>query len=83
MSENLSVSRLQAAYELTVLEVRGRAAEILAAVGSAKLRRVALFRAAKWANVSTNAYLDDRRNADLHRVQAAEWLRIGWTLPTT
>jgi hypothetical protein len=83
MSENRSTTGVEVAYALTVLEVRGRAAEVLAAVGSAKLRQVALFRATKWAEASTYTYLDDRRIADIDWVRAAEWLRIGWTLPAT
>ena len=61
-------------------EVRGSAAEILAAVGAAKLRRIALFRATKWADISAEAYIDDRDYAGVQRVRAVEWLRIGWTL---
>jgi hypothetical protein len=64
--------------EMPVREVRERASEILAAVGTAKLRRIALFRATKWANAST--YTDDLHSAGLYWIYAAEWLRIGWAL---
>ncbi|MBP2330791.1 hypothetical protein JOF56_011176 [Kibdelosporangium banguiense] len=62
--------------------MRDSAAEILAAVGTVKLRRIALFRATKWAEISTEAYPDDRDHGDDQWVRAAEWLRIGWNLPS-
>lgn len=67
----------------TVREVRERAAEILAAVGAVKLRRIALFRATRWAQISTEAYRDDRGYADTTWLRAAEWLRIGCTLTSS
>jgi hypothetical protein len=66
-----------AAYERETWEVRGRAAEILAAVGAAKLRRIAVFRAARWADSSSRKYQDHPHFADLDWIRAAEWWRIG------
>lgn len=77
-----AVRRHEIKRDRTVREVRASAAEILAAVGAVKLRRIALFRAAKWAEVSTEAHSDDRDYADVQWVRAAEWLRIGWRLPS-
>jgi hypothetical protein len=71
------------AQETTTREVRERAAEILAAVGAVKLRRIALFRATRWAQISAEAYPDDREHADATWLRAAEWLRIGWTLASS
>ncbi|MBP2325570.1 hypothetical protein JOF56_005955 [Kibdelosporangium banguiense] len=65
----------------TVREVRDSAAEILAAVGAIKLRRIALFRATRWAAIATGAYPDDPDHAAIRWVRATEWLRIGRSLP--
>jgi hypothetical protein len=81
MNRSQALMHLAAVHEQTVLEVRARAAEILAAVGPVKLRRIALFRAGKWARISAESYSEDRRFADIEWVCAAEWLRIGWSLP--
>jgi hypothetical protein len=82
MSTSLPEPRLETQRGTTVREVRESAAEILAAVGSVKLRRIALFRATKWAEISTESYPDARVQADFAWVRAAEWLRIGWSLPS-
>lgn len=82
MANSLARARIEIKWEETVREVRESAAEIQAAVGSVKLRRIALFRATKWAEVSIGAYPDDREYADIQWVRAAEWLRIGWNLPS-
>jgi hypothetical protein len=70
---------LQAAYDRAALDVRAQAVEILFAVGSVKLARIAMFRAGKWARISTDDE-DDRCRADLAWIRAAEWWRIGWAL---
>lgn len=67
---------LERAYVRETLEVRGRAAEILAAVGRAKLRRIALFRSSRWAEASSADYERDVHLADLNWIRAAEWWRI-------
>lgn len=67
-------------YDRETLEVRVRAAEALAAIGSAKLRRVALFRACRWAELSAADYEHDVHLADLAWIRAAEWLRIWLSL---
>ncbi|TCO62773.1 hypothetical protein EV192_102912 [Actinocrispum wychmicini] len=64
------------AYETETLEVRVRAAEDLATIGRDKLRRVALFRACRWADLSVAAYEHDYRCADVAWIRFAEWLRI-------
>jgi hypothetical protein len=71
---------VQRSYRLEVLEVRGRAAEVLAAVGARKLRVIALFRAAKWAAASTANHENDQPMADLNWIRATEWHRIGCAL---
>jgi hypothetical protein len=71
------------AYAREVLEVRGRAAEILAAVGRDRLQRIALFRANRWAEASTANHERDARLADLNWIRSAEWLRIWLTLDTS
>lgn len=58
-------------------EVRARAAEILAAVGLVGLRRIAVARAAKWADVASAKDDVDPHFARLAGVRAAEWWRIG------
>lgn len=64
--------------------MRVRAAEMLAAaVGSDRLRRVALFRACRWAEVSAADYEHDSRLADLAWMRAAEWLRIWLSFAST
>ena len=73
---------LRRAYERETLEVRGRAAEILATIGPRKLGVVALFRAERWTEVSIANYEKDQHLADLHWIRAAEWRRIGWALST-
>nr|CEL13908.1 hypothetical protein [Kibdelosporangium sp. MJ126-NF4]CTQ88276.1 hypothetical protein [Kibdelosporangium sp. MJ126-NF4] len=64
------------ARDRVVREVRNQAAETLAAVGSKKLTRVALFRASKWASVSLRDCTDDARAEDVSLARAFEWLRI-------
>jgi hypothetical protein len=83
VNKTSSASHLQDAYERETLEVRGRAAEVLAAIGAHKLRVVALFRAARWVEASTANYENNQLLADLNWVRAAEWRRIGWALVTT
>ena len=73
----------QREYEQETLEVRGRAAEVLAAIGPDKLRRVSLFRACRWAELSAADYEHNPRLADLAWIRAAEWLRIWLALPST
>jgi hypothetical protein len=70
----------QRAYDRETLEVRGRAAEVLAAIGPGKLRTVALFRACRWAELSAADYEQDSHLADLAWVRASEWLRIRLSL---
>ncbi|MBP2321089.1 hypothetical protein JOF56_001474 [Kibdelosporangium banguiense] len=81
MTTPLTPARMEIKCARTVREVRESAADILAAVGAVKLRRISLFRATKWAEVASDAYLGDREYADVQWVRAAEWLRIGWSLP--
>jgi hypothetical protein len=71
---------LQHAYDRETFDVRGRAAEILAAIGPEKLRVVALFRASRWFEASMANYENDQRLAGVNWVRAAEWWRIGWEL---
>jgi hypothetical protein len=71
----------QQAYVRERSEVRGRAAEMLAAIGTDKLRTVVLFRACRWAEVSMAQYEDNTQLAYLAWIRAAEWLRIWLTLP--
>lgn len=66
---------LQRSRNLELLEVRSRAAQILAAIGSAKLCRIAIFRAAKWANISTE-HGDDLYTAYLAAIRSAEWFQV-------
>jgi hypothetical protein len=73
----------QHAYDQEMLEVRARAAEVLAAIGPDKLRRVALFRACRWAELSAADYEHNPQLADLAWIRAAEWLRIWLTLAGT
>jgi hypothetical protein len=73
----------QRAYDQETLDVRVRAAEVLAAIGSDKLRRVALFRACRWAELSAADYEHDLHLADLAWIRAAEWLRIWLSLSDT
>jgi hypothetical protein len=63
-----------------MLEVRGRAAEVLAAVGAEKLRRIAMFRAARWLDSSSRKYAEFPHFADLDWIRAVEWWRIGFAL---
>jgi hypothetical protein len=83
MDRPKSLPSIQLGYERETLDVRDRAAEILAAIGTQKLCVVALFRANRWAEASAANYENDQRLADLYCVRAAEWRRIGWTLALT
>jgi hypothetical protein len=83
MDKIKSLPSVLRAYERETLDVRGRAAEILAAIGAQKLCVVALFRANRWAEASAANYESDQRSADLYCVRAAEWRRIGWALSLT
>jgi hypothetical protein len=68
--------------QATVLHVRDKAAEVLAAVGMEKLQQIALFRAKSWTEVSKNNYFcRDYDSATTNWMRACEWLRIGRTLP--
>lgn len=69
------------AYDRETLDVRARAAEALAAIGTEKLRTVALFRACRWAEISAADYEHDLDLADLAWVRSAEWFRIWMALP--
>lgn len=81
MSDPVAAVHLQRVYDREIGEVRGRAAEVLAALGSGKLRRIALFRACRWADLSVADYEHDPYLADLAWIRAAEWLRIWLFLP--
>jgi hypothetical protein len=78
-----SLLNVNQAYERERMEVRGRAAETLAAIGAQKLCVVALFRASRWAEASAANYEDDECLVDLYCVRANEWRRIGWALSLT
>lgn len=78
-----SLHNVQRAYDRETLDVRSRAAEVLAAIGAQKLCVVALFRANRWAEASAANYESDQRLADLYCVRAAEWRRIGWAFSLT
>ena len=64
------------------LDERTRAVKVLLAIGTKKLRRVAMVRAKKWAKASAEAE-GDRHYADIARMRAAEWWRIGSALTET
>jgi hypothetical protein len=68
------------AYAQQTWDVRVQAAEVLAAIGIEKLRRVALFRACRWAELSAISYEHDLHLADLAWIRAAEWLRLWLSL---
>lgn len=69
------------AHDRVTLEVRARAIEILFAVGSVKLCRIAMFRAAKWARISTDD--PNKYFSDIARVRSTEWRRIFRALSNT
>lgn len=66
----------EAVYVREAFEVRVRAAEVLAAVGTEQLGQVALCWACCWAEVSAASLASNLELADLAWIRANEWLRI-------